>query len=184
MGIKTRYREKSPEEIPASEKIESEPVQSNPAAPPNCDEATERLKQQVAALQQSEEMQRLVAYASNQAAQYGYQPGTAEHQQATHQIIQHLANQKPAQPTPEPEPFRPQQSVQLPPEPDRAAMYSAPPSREAPSGNGRRELSPSQVKLSPLQRQAAALAGISEVEYARQLAKLGPYKAVRGVEHE
>jgi len=92
MGIKTRYREKSPEEIPASEKIDSEPVQSNPAAPPNSDEATLRLQQQVAALAQSEAAQRLMSYASNAAAQYGYQPGTAEHQQATHQIIQHLAN--------------------------------------------------------------------------------------------
>src|SRR5262245_59905785 len=115
MGIKSRYREKSPEEIPASEKIESEPVKSNPAAPPNSDEASLRIQQQIAALQQSEAAQRLMAYASNQAAQHGYQPGTAEHQQATHQILQHLANQRP-QPSAEPEVFRPQRSEPLPPE--------------------------------------------------------------------
>jgi len=61
-------------------------------------------------------------------------------------------------------------------------MYSAPPSRE--SGNGRRELSPSQVKLSLAQREAAMLAGISEVEYARNLQKLPEWKRQRGVESE
>src|SRR5262249_3819386 len=185
MGIKTRYREKSPDEIPAaSEKIESEPVKSNPAAPPNSDEATRRIQEQLAALQQSEAMQRLMAYASHQAAAHGYQPGAPDHQAATQQILQHIANnQRPPQPSPEPEPFRPQRSEPLPPEPDGSAKYSAPVSREA-SGNGsRRELNGT-IRLSPLQREAAALAGISEVEYARQLAKLGTYKAVRGVETE
>src|SRR5262249_49548267 len=111
--------------------------------------------------------------------------GMKQSQAATMQIAQHLAGQQgPSQPVAEPEPFRPQQSVQLPPEPDRSSHYSAPVSRQAPSGNGRREPNASQVKLSPLQREAAMLAGISEVEYARNLQKLPEWKRQRGVESE
>jgi hypothetical protein len=87
-------------------------------------------------------------------------------------------------PTPqEPAPFR-APPPPPPPEPDSDEMggrYSAPVSREVHSGSGAR-LSPGQVRLSAAQVEAAALAGISATEYARQLAKLGPYKASRGDE--
>src|SRR5262249_28709492 len=70
MGIKTRYREKSPEEIPASEKIkiDGEPA-TDAVEPPNpavllaiqeqgkADEATERLRKQLADIRQAEALQ-------------------------------------------------------------------------------------------------------------------------------
>lgn len=58
----------------------------------------------------------------------------------------------------------------------QASMVSAPVSREAPTG-GRAETNPSKVKLTPAQKEAAAMAGITEVEYARQLLNLGKAKA-------
>lgn len=55
------------------------------------------------------------------------------------------------------------------PQPQRRAIPAAPPSRSAPSTDGRR--SGTTVTLSPQQREAAAIAGISEAEYARNLLK-------------
>lgn len=57
---------------------------------------------------------------------------------------------------------------------ERASIMSAPVSREAPSvSTGRRT---SQVRLTQDQKEAAKLAGISEVEYAKQLLKLKELK--------
>ena len=56
------------------------------------------------------------------------------------------------------------------PEPDRAAIVSAPVSREPPSYySGHR--SAGQIRLTPAQREAAKIAGITEAEYAEQLVK-------------
>jgi hypothetical protein len=52
-----------------------------------------------------------------------------------------------------------------PPEPDRTAMYSAPPSRQT-TGTGYHDTSPRSVRLSPEEREVARLSGISEREYA------------------
>jgi hypothetical protein len=177
MGIKTRYREKP--EFPAdkapapSEKI---PLNDEPAADA-VDPATERLRRQLADLKQSEALQQLTNYAVNQAAAEGHIPNSESHIRRSRELFeQHLRPQAPApEPVTEPE-FRPQ------PAPERAAIYSAPVSREVTS-NGYRP-SPSSMRLSVEQREAARLAGISEVEYARQLQKLGPWKAMRGVETE
>src|SRR5262249_18483924 len=127
------------------------------------------------------EADRLTAIAAHQAATEGHQRDSDDHRKRTRELFdQHLARFQSQAPTPQ---FFTQPP---PPEPPSAAAYvSAPVSREAPSGSGtRRELSPSQVKLSPQQREAAMLAGISEVEYARNLQKLAGYKRERGVEHE
>ncbi len=190
MRLKTRYREekhlaeKIAEEIPPSEKhsLNDDPAPSAVAPDP----ATLRLKEQLAALQHSEAAQRLMHFAASPAAQ-GHQPGSPDHQRATRQIFdQHLqaaaSGGQPSQsePSEPPEFFRPPPS---PPEPDRAAMYSAPVSREGTSA-GYREPSPSSVRLSPAQREAARYAGISEVDYAKQLMKLPAYKRERGVEQE
>jgi hypothetical protein len=78
-----------------------------------------------------------------------------------------LLNRAQARPAPAatPEFFRPPPA----PSPARAepsAMYSAPVSRQAPSGS-LREPSPRQLKLSPEERQIAAASGISDVQYAQ-----------------
>jgi hypothetical protein len=116
---------------------------------------------------------RLTDLAGHQAAQQGHQPGSAEHTEAAkaifHRNLAHLehtaATPPPAAPAPQPTPefFRPPPP---PPEPDRTAMYSAPPSRQTAS-NGYREDTPRSVRLSAEQREAARLAGIDEVTYAR-----------------
>jgi hypothetical protein len=161
-----------------SEKID---INGEPAADA-IDPATERLRRQLADLRQSEALQQLTNYAVNQAAAEGHVPNSESHIRRSRELFeQHLRPQAPA-PEPEPEPeFRPPPPLP-PPQADRAAIYSAPVSRET-AGTGYRP-SPSSTRLSVEQREAARLAGISEVEYARQLQKLGPYKAARGVEHE
>jgi hypothetical protein len=181
MGIKTRYREK-PEQIPASEKLTNDEPSTDAVESPIpavTDEASERLRKQLADLQRAEGFQRLISVAANQAAQEGHTPNTDAHNYRTRQLIdQHLARA-----VEQPAPIRqPAPLPALPPEPERAAIYSAPVSREV-TGNGYRP-SPSSMRLSIEQREAARLAGISEVEYARQLQKLGPWKAMRGVETE
>ena len=149
MGIKTRYREK-PEEIPATEKLITEPA-ANAVKSPNpiaTDEATIRLQRQLAELQQAEGFQHLVAVAANQASQEGHAPYTDAHNHRTRQLVdQHLGRVARAVEE-QPAPIRQPAPPPLPPEPDRSSQYSAPVSREAPNGSGRRE-PPSQVRLSP-----------------------------------
>jgi hypothetical protein len=73
-------------------------------------------------------------------------------------------NQQPApQPAFQPRPVSPAPAAP----PDRSSMYSAPPSRQAPSTGYRVPSSPSQVKLTPEEMQIAAASGISHTEYAR-----------------
>ncbi len=66
------------------------------------------------------------------------------------------------------------ESEQEQPANERASIMSAPVSREAPSGGGQR--SSRTIRLTAEQREAAKLAGISEVEYAKQLQKLNELK--------
>jgi hypothetical protein len=181
---KSKYlAEKIAEKIPPSEKRSLEDIPAPDAV--TGDEATVRLKQALDSLKHSEALQSLAAFASHQAAHQGHQIGSPGHQQATREIFdqtlarmqEHASNAAESEPSvPRPPP--------PPPAPERAAIYSAPVSREVANGSGRREPSPGSVRLSFEQRQAAAAAGISEVEYARQLQKLPAYKKLRGVEHE
>jgi hypothetical protein len=64
------------------------------------------------------------------------------------------------------------------PQPESGAMYSAPVSRQV-QGGGYRP-SPSSVRLSAEQREAARMSGISEVEYAKQLHNLDKAKTEEG----
>lgn len=57
---------------------------------------------------------------------------------------------------------------------ERPSIMSAPVSRETPSAGGQR--STRSIRLTPDQKEAAKLAGISEVEYAKQLQKLNELK--------
>jgi hypothetical protein len=247
MGLKSAYREKIPAKKeyladkgpPPSEKLELNPdpaadaIESNPAVAlaietsRKADEATERLRKQLADLQRAEGMarqaamqgrplnhvekleawraqgmnpddyqflmnnpdmvvnDRLTALAAHEAAQQGHERGTDAHRQATREIFnQRLGHMRRVNPEPEP----PELELDVPkpppppPQPDQGAMYAAPVSREV-QGSGYRP-SPSSVRLTIEQREAARLAGISEVEYARQFAKLPQYKKDRGVEYE
>jgi hypothetical protein len=118
---------------------------------------------------------RLTAVAAHEAAQQGYARGTDGHRQATRQIFdEHLARlqaqdtaRATAQPTPEF--FRPLPPPP-PPERERSSIVSAPVSREVPSANGAR--STRQIRLTVDEREAAALAGVTEVEYAKQKQRL------------
>jgi hypothetical protein len=236
MSVRSRYRDRFPaekpaEEIPASEKIKIEPadIADNPAvvlareASAKADEATERLRQQIANLHQAEALQRqammqgrpmnhaeklamwkaqgmsdanhnflatnidmaqndqLTAAAAHRAAQEGYRPDTDGHRKRTRELFdQHLRGARTQAPTPAV--FAPPaRSPEPAPEPeDRSAFVSAPVSREVAGGDGRRELTPSQVRLTYEQKEAARMAGISEVEYARQMQKLKKAKTDEG----
>jgi hypothetical protein len=116
---------------------------------------------------------RLTAIAAHEAAQQ-HERGTDSHRQATRQIFdEHLARLQ-AQDTatataqPAPEFFRPPPTP-LPAEPSRASFVSAPVSREVPTGSGSR--SNRQIRLTAEEREAAKMAGITEVEYAKQKQK-------------
>lgn len=114
-------------------------------------------------------------YAASQALQAGLQPDTDQYRTAVRsnfaQAMKHI--QARAQ-TEVPEPFRP--SPPPPPQPraeTRAAMISAPISRQAPSSNGERyELTPSKINLTADEKAIADASGLSHVEYARQKLRL------------
>lgn len=80
------------------------------------------------------------------------QPATA----ATH-LINEMQQRIAAQTPPPPPPPRPQA---------RPSFVSAPVSREIPTANGRRQSG--KTDLSPQEREAARISGVSEVEYAKQ----------------
>jgi hypothetical protein len=213
MGIKSRYKQKLAEEIPASEKIKVEPAAENPAVVlateemAKADEATERLRKQLHDLRQAEAFQqratmqqrpmnhteklaawkaggmsdgdhdflatnpdmvehdRITAAAAHQAAQEGHERNTDSHRQRTRELFDQHLRQTHAQ-APTPEFFQPKPAPESAPESERAAIYSAPPSREVPSG-GSRQPSPSSVRLTPEELQIAAASGISATQYAK-----------------
>jgi hypothetical protein len=109
--------------------------------------------------------------AAEAAAQQGFERGTPEHREATRELFhRHLGHQQPQPAAPaEPAPafFRPEPTRSPAAPPDRSSMYSAPPSRQAPSTGYRVPSSPSQVRLTPEEMQIAAASGISHTEYAR-----------------
>ena len=116
----------------------------------------------------------LTAVAAHQAVQQGHERGTDAHRQATKEIFdQHLARaQAAANPAPAPQPtpefFKPPPP---PAPPEASSMYSATVSRGE-VGNYHREPSPSQVRLSPEEKQIAAISGITDLEYAKNKLRL------------
>lgn len=62
-------------------------------------------------------------------------------------------------------------------QPQRRGIVSAPVSRESMSWTGRREDRPGSIRLSAAQVEAAKIAGISTVEYAKNLIRLREEKA-------
>jgi hypothetical protein len=163
------------------------------------DEATLRLRKQLDDLQQSEQIQRqhaerqhqqtqqinqLAEFAASEAEKQGHQRGTDGHLSAAREIfhnhLTHLqaqaqaaaaAQQAAANPAPAPE-FSRSSLPPLPPElPERTSHYSAPVSRETPTASGQRT-STTRVTLTAEEKNMAQIAGVSEVEYAKQKQRL------------
>lgn len=70
----------------------------------------------------------------------------------------------------------PQSAGQQPNQQQRTSIVSAPVSREVPNGGGQRPSS-TKINLTPAQREAAKLAGVTEKVYAEQLQRLNEMKA-------
>jgi hypothetical protein len=111
------------------------------------------------------------ALAAAEAERQGHTRGTAEHMQTTKRIFhEHAA--PPTNPIPEtPAFFEPPASSPAASNP--GSLYAAPVSRE---GGGYRQSSNS-VTLTREDKEHARIAGVSEVEYARQKKKLAEMKA-------
>jgi hypothetical protein len=121
--------------------------------------------------------------AAEEAAQQGHERGTDDHRQATKEIFdRHLGHQQ-AQPAASVQPAAadPAGFFQPPPQPahsrpDPASYVSAPVSRGVPSGEtGYRPAR--QIKLTPQEQEYARVAGVSDVEYARQKQRLAQLRA-------
>jgi len=121
----------------------------------------------------------LTAQAAAAAAQH-YQRGTDDHRRTTKQLFdQHLAQaQAAANPAPAAQPtpafFAPASPPPAPP--DQSSFYSAPVSREVPSGSGQRQ-STTRFTLTREEREYARIAGINDVEYFKQKQRLAEMKA-------
>jgi hypothetical protein len=116
--------------------------------------------------------------AAEAAAQQGFERGTDAHRQATKEIFdQHLARRQAAPAAsarPAPAFFAPRPAPSQEP-PGAAAYVSAPVSRR--DVGGPRTLTPSQVRLSPLEQEIARGLKISDVEYAQGKLRLAREKA-------
>jgi hypothetical protein len=157
------------------------------------DEASAVLKRQIEALEQSEQLQRqyaerqhqhtqhmnqLAEFAASEADKQGHERGTDGHLSAAREIFQnylaHLQAQAQAAAAPQPTPQSiPRPSLPpLPPElPSSVSHFSAPVSREAPTASGQRT-SASRITLTKEEKDMARIAGVSEVEYAKQKGRL------------
>lgn len=103
-----------------------------------------------------------------QGVEEGYAPYTQAH---IHRIEEILELRKPQA---EPKVEEPMDETDDTNEGGKSSFVSAPVSRQAPNSSGSR--TPSQVRLTKDQREAAAMAGISETEYAKQLVTLQKMK--------
>ena len=112
-------------------------------------------------------------------ARLGHTRGSPEYENRLAPMFEHgLANARQQSAAPPVAPAQPA-AAQTEPEPesnDRRIPVSAPVSREIPTGDLSPQ-SPSRVTLSAAEREHAKLAGISEVEFARQKLKLQALKA-------
>jgi hypothetical protein len=119
--------------------------------------------------------------AADEAAQH-HARGTPQHRERTKTLFdEHLAHlqaqqaQAAASAQPTPAFFRPPPAP-APAAPDPASIYSAPVSRGTPSGEtGQRPAR--MIRLTPEEQEYARVAGVSDVEYARQKQRLALAKA-------
>jgi hypothetical protein len=112
----------------------------------------------------------LTDFASRQAIQQGHQPGSTAHTEAAkaifHDNLERLLEPQVAATAPAP------QSTLLPlPEPPSVSHFSAPVSREVPTSTGQRPSS-TRITLTKEEKDMARIAGVSEVEYAKQKGRL------------
>ena len=116
--------------------------------------------------------------AAEEAAQQGLERGTDAHREATREIFHRHLGHRQAAPAASPEPtpffFAPPPQPQARAEP--SALYSAPVSRQAQSG-GTGQRPARQVTLTPQEQEYARVAGVTDVEYARQKQRLAQAKA-------
>ena len=122
--------------------------------------------------------------AAEEAAQQGFQRGTPQHRERTREIFEASLQPQPAA-SARPAVADPAGFFQPPPLPSpspasvhdhRASIVSAPVSRGTPSGET--GLRPTrQVRLTAEEQEYARVAGVSDVEYARQKQKLAQAKA-------
>ena len=116
--------------------------------------------------------------AAEEAAQQGFERGTDAHREATREIFHRHLGHRQAAPAASPEPtplfFAPPPQPQARAEP--SALYSAPVSRQAQSG-GTGQRPARQVTLTPQEQEYARVAGVTDVEYARQKQRLAQAKA-------
>jgi hypothetical protein len=152
------------------------------------DSQRERLQQAQRPMSQEEQAQAIMAHAVQIALHQGHEPNSEAHQRAAfrifhamigtpeqvHQHQQPQYQQPEPEPPPMPTPTRQQIAEELAPmsSPDerRAAMVSAPVSRETPTGGGygqRYQSRSSQVTLTPEEREMCRMTGVSEVDYAK-----------------
>ena len=145
----------------------------------------ERLQQMQRPMSQEEQAQALMVHAAQIALHQGHQPNSEAHQRATFRIFHAMVglpepeqvhqhqhqHQQQQEPAPMPTPTREQIAEELAetasaPDQRRAAMVSAPVSRETPTGGGysQRYRPNSSVTLSPEQRAMARSLGVSETE--------------------
>jgi hypothetical protein len=106
--------------------------------------------------------------------------------EATRPRLQPQPEQQATQPMPPqetPKFFQPRPALERLDEP-MAAVVSAPVSRGVPQGGDRQatQIDPRRVSLSPVEREIARSAGISELEYAKQKIKLSRMKATGQVQ--
>jgi hypothetical protein len=116
----------------------------------------------------------VVDYCAHQAIQAGHQRDTPAYRDAVRANFTKAMNHIQAQAQTAPEMFRPPPPPEREPRPEaRAALVSAPISRQTASSNGERyEPTPSRITLSADERAIADASGISHTEYARNKLKL------------
>jgi hypothetical protein len=148
------------------------------------DDQIEFLQEHPAMIDYSE----LTVFSAEEAAKAGHERGSAEHMRATKELFdQHMDRLKQQAasngadhlqaPQPTPEFFRPPPPRRQQASP-RSTIVSAPVSRETPGTRAyEAENDPSKVRLRPDQREAAAIAGVSETEYAKQLLRMKKMQA-------
>jgi hypothetical protein len=111
-------------------------------------------------------------------ARHGFQRGTPEYENRLAPMFEYgLANARQRSVAPAATAAQPAPINEPEPEPERRTPVSAPVSREIPSSTTGRPPSETRVTLSAAEREHAKLAGISEVEFARQKLKLQALKA-------
>jgi hypothetical protein len=132
----------------------------------------------------------LTFHAANEATQHGHEPNTDAHREATKEIFHRYlaeAEKQAAQAQAPTEPAMqetPKFFAPPPAKPPRASAshYSAPPTREVPSGGPRPDYETGRTTLSPEEKEIARMSGVSLEAYAAGKIALARRKATGDVQ--